>query len=218
MTTLDFEDILNISFIIDKKNIRYLTHYTNIANIENILKYGLMPISLLHKNNIKFYKNDPDRADYTDAICLNIEFPNYKLFYKNRVNSNTDWAVIILNAENILCSLDVAFCRTNAANYYMSSIPIEQRKTLYSFLDMFYDNEEHNLRSTLGIPDNYPTDPQAEILVFEKIDISNIIEIQLDKQILVDKYKKLFPNLNFIFSDNLLKARKDYKYWSPHII
>ena len=121
MTTLDFEDILNISFIIDKKNIRYLTHYTNIANIENILKYGLMPISLLHNNNIKFYKNDPDRADYTDAICLNIEFPNYKLFYKNRINSNTDWAVIILNAENILCSLDVAFCRTNAANYYMSS-------------------------------------------------------------------------------------------------
>ena len=82
MTTLNFEDILNISFIIDEKNIRFLTHYTNIANIENILKHGLMPISLLHNNNIKFYKNDSYRADYTDAICLNIEFPNYKLFYK----------------------------------------------------------------------------------------------------------------------------------------
>lgn len=214
MTKLSKKDITTLKNFIKENEINYLTHYTNINNLPSILSNGLMTIDTLKKREISFIQNDEVRVDNTNAICLNIEFPNYKLFYKNR-NSlpNSNWAVILLNAK-ILFELDVAFCKTNAANHTVYSIPICERQTVSAFLDMFYNND-NDLRSILNLPKNYTTDPQAEILVFETIPVDYIVKIFFQNNNLVNEYKSKY-NFNIQYSNDYFNARIDYEFWKQY--
>lgn len=212
MTHLSKDDILLLKKHIYEKGINYLTHYTNINNLPSILNKGLMTIDTLKKREISFMQNDEIRVDNTNAICLNIEFPNYKLFYKNRITlPDLNWAVILLDSK-ILFELDVAFCKTNAANHNVNSIPICERQTVSAFLDMFYDNENNDLRSYLNLPKNYTTDPQAEILVFETIPVDYIVKIFFQNNDLVNEYKSKY-NFNIQCSNEFFNARNDYDFW-----
>lgn len=88
----------------------------------------------------------------------------------------------------MLWQKDCAFFKTNAANNCCRLIDVNTRKNVSSFSELFEDQtrdfinsngEEcsENVRSYFNLPSRYPTDPQAEVLCFDPIDIRYIMRI-----------------------------------------
>lgn len=215
-TYTDAEREDNTKIIAEAKirKISRLVHFTNVANLNNIINYGLLPRTELDRRGISYTYNDKERLDgCSNAISISITSPNYQMFYKLRKESSAVWAVLILDAEKVL-GLDCAFCKINAADKLMRSKKyISRKKDYLSFVGMFYDKE---LRKKLGLSECQPTDPQAEILVFDKIPISAIKGIVFDNKRLRQQYADILQSRGIECSlDNnyYFAPRKDWEYW-----
>lgn len=193
------------------RNIQHLTHFTNIKNIDTIMQYGLLTRKYMNDNKISYIYNDAYRYDdLEDSISVSVTFPNYKMFYKLRMDNPYErWAVLVLKALPIL-ELDCVFCRTNAANDEMREIPVCERKRFSAFQDMFYERNDIS-RAGLRLPDNFTTDPQAEILVCHNIPSDWIEKICVEKDediILINK-----GAINICTDRDFFLPRVDYEKW-----
>ena len=160
-----------IQQICEERGLTTLVHFTRIENLQGILQEGLIGRRLLETRGQQFLFNDHDRVDgHKEAVCLSISFPNYQMFYKKRKSKKTvesQWVILLLEAK-VLWELDCAFCQRNAAHKSVSSIPLTDRKRPEALKGMFEDF--YNIRpQDLSIPLDYPTHPQAEVLVFDPI-------------------------------------------------
>ncbi len=168
---------------------------------------GLKSRALLDLIGIFYSYNDEQRLDgFNNAISLSVTFPNYRMFYKYRRNSD-NYCVILLNAEKILGNLDLAFHHTNAASNAVRNILLEQRKTLAAFNEMFYEPTGSS-RLERRLADNETTDPQAEILCFDSIPLH-----YFDK-IIFDNYKNLQEN-SYLFTGTNISCIVDRDYFAP---
>lgn len=199
-----------------ERNIKRLVHFTNVVNLSNIVKYGLLPISELDENEIEYDYNDELRLDNNpNSISISITSPNYKMFYKIRCEKDeTNWAVIILDAEKVL-NLDCAFCYTNAASSEITSTPLKDLKTLDAFEEMFSEYSGKPSRRTLGLHEYDTTDPQAEILVFDKIPVFAIKCVVFEDFITMNKFSNDLRQLGIrcIVDEDFFAPRRDYTYW-----
>ena len=174
---------LKLQQICSKRRITTLMHFTRIENLSSILQQGLLGRNILEERGQDFEWNDSQRLDeHKEAVCLSISFPNYRMFYsirerKKETNEANDsqWVVLLLDAK-VLWELDCAFYQENAASNPADGITpsLEQRKTSSALTSMFvedYVNRQGSrvLRQVLQISNNYPTNPQAEVLVFDSI-------------------------------------------------
>ena len=75
----------------------------------------------------------------------------------------------------MLWEKDCAFCVSNAASNEVTCIPISYRKGLAAFNKLFEEIDGKPTRAELGISVYCPTNPQAEILVFDCIEPKYII-------------------------------------------
>lgn len=211
-----------IENFVKERKIEYLVHFTRLENLSSLLKHGLLGRTSLEVMNVPALMNDKLRLDKVDdAVSASITFPNYKMFFSLQQQfPNVDWVVLKLN-PSILWSTECAFCFTNAAANSMTEISVDQRMDFSAFKQMFDDFAEPRTRSNLLIPDNYTTDPQAEILLLERIDPNHIISV-------CAKHRKKIRNYNFlsrtmlpyadsielIHDDNLFGPRMDYAFWT----
>ena len=201
--------------LLRQKNIKNIIHFTRAENLLGILDKGLLPRVALNEEESIF--NDEYRYDDCEnAVCASIEFPNYKMFYSLRCNEpETEWAVLILDAS-ILLDFQCAYCETNAGSEAMYSIPLSRRMGVDAFLKMFTDISEGHRREDLDIPDNYPTNPQAEVLIFGEIPINYIKCIIFKDVSTLCKYKPYIPeSIRTTVDRDYYYARKDYKHWLP---
>ena len=219
--------------ICTERSITTLFHFTRIENLQSILKEGLLGRSTLEARGKQFLFNDNDRADWCpEANCLSISFPNYKMFYitrkeKEEVEAVKDshWVVLLLRAE-ILWELECAFCQTNAASGVvrplLSKEQIDEQKRPEVLKNMFtkdyYDSirKIQMSRQTLQIPDNYTTDPQAEILVFDPIPTRYIKEVHFYEEIAREEWlsnnQKAYLQ-TFRFHREYFLGRRDWQFW-----
>ncbi|MHB1400444.1 MAG: DarT ssDNA thymidine ADP-ribosyltransferase family protein [Trichloromonadaceae bacterium] len=209
-----------IKSYVDKNGISYLCHFTKISNLENILVNGLYPRSDLILSGVEFEHNDGFRHDgHMNATCLSISFPAYKMFYKYQCdNPDIDYAVIKIK-PSVLWEKDCAFSVTNAACSSITAIPLNQKKGPGAFLKLFGEIEGKPTRKELQIPANYPTDPQAEVLVFGHIETNFIEDINIKSQNRVKDFDKIvkiaqkFNNYKYFFNEPLFKPRLDWAHW-----
>lgn len=199
-----------------QKHITKVYHFTRVENLENIFRYGLLPRTNLDEKGIAYVSNDDQRLDNCwNAISVSIEFPNYKMFYGLRCeHKSADWAVLLLDAQ-LLWKFPCAFCWTNAADSSVSSIPPENRMTAEVFYELFENKDGYPLRDNLNIPDCYPTNPQAEVLVFHSIPINFIKAVYFENH---EAQLKYFSNsqlqMCFCVYDKVFYPRSDYNKWS----
>ena len=201
--------------LLEKKGIKSLYHFTNATNLNNIFQYGLVTRSDLENISIPFAYNDEYRHDHClNALSLSIEFPNYKMFYSLRCrHPDYNWAVLEIDA-NILVEFNCAYSWTNAADATISSIPVEERKGREAFLELFQDRTGYPRRERLNIPECYPTNPQAEVLVFSKIPTQYIKNVLFNDDTMTECYRSIMPDTFFFKTDsNKFEPRKDYLYW-----
>ena len=154
--------------ICTQHGIRTLVHFTRVENLGRILQEGLLGRSLLETRGKPFLFNDPERVEgHKEAVCLSVSFPNYQVFslYRKRTNARR-WVVLVLDAK-VLWELECAFCQENAAHH----IAMEERKKPDALTGMFVAEYHAISRQVLRIPGNYPTHPQAEVLVFDRVPV-----------------------------------------------
>lgn len=205
--------------LIEEKGITNLYHFTNVDNLDSIFKYGLVPRSNLRDRKISFNYNDEYRYDgCSNALCMSIEFPNYKMFYSLRMNNlDYKWAVLALE-PTILLQFRCAYCWTNAADLSVSSIPIEQRMGKEAFLELFADRNGYPKRESLNIPESYPTNPQAEVLVFGTIPVNYVKNVYFQTDPITQLYQKMMPNTFSFKTDNSkFEWRRDYASWRDEV-
>ena len=200
--------------LVEQHEISLVWHFTRLENLDGILTDGLIPRDQLEKRNTQPVYNDQYRFDgCKNAICCSIGHPNYKMFYPMRLeNENQEWVVIGIKSS-ILWEKDCAFCTENAASNNVTNIPLEERKGVIPFEMMFHEIEGMPTREELGISNNCPTNPQAEVLVFDNIEPSYIVGAVFQTKSRADEYAGKYPGFKLIYHRAHFKPRKDYRYW-----
>ena len=199
--------------ILKQKQIDTLYHFTRAENLENIFRYGLVSRDELDNMEIDSFYNDEYRYDNCcNAVCTSIEFPNYKMFYKLRKqNEEIDWAVLELDAS-ILCDFECAYCWTNAGNASIYNVPIENRKGTTAFLELFNNRDGYPQRGDLEI--YYPTNPQAEVLVFGTIPTDYIKRVYFKDIEAKNRYSNFISDYTRVrINSELFAPRHDWQAW-----
>ena len=212
-TNLKISDLSQIVNFIKNRNIQNIYHFTNINNLESIIKNGILSRDELENKSIAYNYNDNKRIDgYTNASCFSIEFPNYKMFYGLKVKSENQWCVIELDSS-LLYEKDCIFCRHNAASSEELNRDINSRKGIVGLESMFCEEYNGLDRFNLNIPTYYPTNPQAEVLIFGKVEPKYIKRIIMKSNENIIKFSEKYKNINIEQADYLFGPRIDWQFW-----
>ncbi|MDO6464918.1 DarT ssDNA thymidine ADP-ribosyltransferase family protein [Pseudoalteromonas carrageenovora] len=152
----------DIRKIVDELEVPALVHFTQLSNLESILKDGLLP-----RNEIKETVdiNDELRLDGREnTVSTSIAFPNSKMFYKYRTQKGGLWCVIGIS-KRVLWELDCLFCKYNAADIRISTQADNSLETVEAFLGMFDESPLLDSRDAQKLRKYDPTDLQAEVLI-----------------------------------------------------
>lgn len=196
------------------KSIPYALHFTRLNNLEGILRDGLIPRSQIACLNPRPIINDTVRIDNcTDANCLSIGFVNYKMLYCLRMqNPDVEWVIIALQS-NVLWDKQCAFCVENASSNNVRFIPLDQRMTIDAFNNMFDEVPGKPTRGQLNLPIYIPTNPQAEVLVFDTIEPEYIGAVIFETNELAEHYNEELNTNIMVYKPGFFSARSDYQHW-----
>ncbi|KWK16515.1 hypothetical protein WT77_30230 [Burkholderia stagnalis] len=195
-----------------ERGIKYLVHFTRLSNLQSIFEHGLVPRDKLDQRTIFGATNDQHRHDRTDAICVSIGFPNYRMFFRYRQeNPQENWVVIAISVS-ALWTLRCAFCVTNAASNRVSYIPIAERTGLCAFQALYGDTDD-KARATLNLDTDWPTDPQAEVLMLDGVPASYFLGVAVQNDVMKAQVEALFPGRKVLTKPAFYSARRDYSHW-----
>ena len=214
-----------IKSIAEDRKIDVLCHFTRVENLSGILRDGLLSRTSLERSGTSFVPIDMSRQDgHPEAVCLSISFPNYKMFYNKREwfwncrqVSHSQWVVLLFDVK-LLWELECGFCQQNAATYSERRVSREEMRATLAFERMFFNFGSVSRLELwdLNIPRNYPTNPQAEVLVFETVPTGYLREVHFhDKRALKawrhDHSTAVQANMNY--GSFYFVPRKDYDLW-----
>jgi ssDNA thymidine ADP-ribosyltransferase, DarT len=204
---------MGIQGFVAQRRIKYLFHFTRLENLDSILTRGLLTPSGCSIDKIACISTDHHRFDQEDAICASIEFPNYKMFYRSRCALiGSTWAVLGINPK-VLWEKNCAFCKENAASTAVTCLPLISRQGEAAFRSLF-DDFEGKPRASLNIPDSYPTNPQAEVLILEAVEPRYIVGAAFNAPGLKAKYAENYDGkFEFIDGTRYFSPRCDYAHW-----
>ena len=113
---IDFPPDLVERMIALDRDVRFLLHFTQAANLTGVVKHGLWPRRDLAAADHLAYASDYGRLDGNeDAVSVSISRVNGPMFAaKRRKSGHVDWIVLVLSAT-ILWTHDCRFCWRNAA-------------------------------------------------------------------------------------------------------
>ena len=200
--------------IIQTREIPYLIHFTQLVNLESILANGILTRDHASANQLNYAYNDELRLDnHTDASCFSIGFPNYKMFFPLRKQTDDEaWVVLALHPK-LLLEKDCAFYPTNAASSSVRHLDPNTLKGAQALEDMFSEIEGKPSRADLKIANHITTDPQAEVLVFDQIEPHYIGGIATASQNLANTLKARYSGYDIQRVSGFFSARKDYQHW-----
>lgn len=163
--------------VLKKYNVISFYHFTNIVNINSILKNGLLNKDYMDANNINYSATDLERSDLQlNCISLSLSMANKAMLFKKKNQIHSEWVIIELDAEKIISDFyaNIYYCKYNASSPSTINLLNNNSKYLKS-INAFYNMFEN------GNP-SY----QAELLV------SGIINTIYFKNLYVeDLYLKL---------------------------
>lgn len=213
-----------LEFLHERK-IRKLMHFTQLSNLDSILKEGLLPVNELESLNHRFVRNDNLRLDgLNDCTCVSIEYPNVRLLEKFRqMIPDSKWVIIVLDA-NLLCNHKNHYSKYNAGSNEMRNVV---KGSIYAdnFRDLYAESFSVKLSSgnrccTRRNIANYPylpTSEQAEILVEGKISVGDIRAIYFQKREDMVSFleKPKHRSIEFITDATIFNTyREKYNYFS----
>lgn len=179
-----------IQRLVRRRGVRFLLHFTQVANLPEIMQHGLLPRRELVKPLHTAYVSAEYRLDDDDnAISVSIDRLHGTFFSKRKSSGHSDWAVLALSPE-ILWTHECRFCWKNAARKEIK----EHRGWMggpWAFEQMFSED----LGTREGLPDSCPTDADAEVQVFNVIAPNHILAIAVNRSDLVSPVEQMLAQL-----------------------
>jgi RecQ family ATP-dependent DNA helicase len=164
-----YENMQNLSDFeyLKKRGVKELIHFTNIKNIESIIKCGILPRQMLDDNQIRYGFNDQRRLDGKQHLNLSITNPNIDMFYSFRKSGN----------KYVVLSIDISLLEDlDSDNYRFTSTNAASKQSQTVSVNELFGGQRGN------IPDNCTTDNQAETLVNVPVDIKYVNAIYVENQ------------------------------------
>jgi hypothetical protein len=213
-----------IELVCQRRGIDRLLHFTRWENVPGILENGIRAREWLRSKSRVGYRawmTDEGRYDgRTDHVSLSIGFPNFQMFFKYRKETpDAKWAVLDIH-PSLLFERACAYYSENAAKARWRRVDpqmlMSDRALNELFLDFVSDNRTV-VRQDLGIPDGWPTHPQAEVLVHDHVPASYIRAIHVEQLgLLKDGVAAAGaggPPVTELESTELFKPRSDHRFW-----
>jgi hypothetical protein len=211
-----------ISKTVQKRQITKILHFTPIENLENILRFGLLPrvyirSACLSPVSTPIFPDNYRRDGKPNCFCVSVSWPNYRMLsskiYDERIKSQ-EWVLIEFNSR-VLTKFKFDFYRTNAAKKESLS------RGSGTFEELFFDPA---LRKKLALQTNFTTDPEAECMSEGNIPPDEIVGIHIatpymklskktDRIFKTLGAKKLLNSNLFVENSELFRARHDYAFW-----
>lgn len=149
------------------RGVEYLLHFTPSENIASILAHGLHSRHSLLEAGVAFLATDAHRMDgRPESISLSVRGINADMLRAKR-QDHDGWVIVAINAS-ILWTHSCRFCWRNAAKKEVA----DTRGFLggpWGFERMFAEPHSGLDRAALGRQSCEPTDPSAEVQVFDPI-------------------------------------------------
>lgn len=212
------------TYLTKERKVQYFVHFTPAENLQGILDHGILSRAELKRLNLPAVTPDEERWDFClDYSSFSISFPNYRIFYTKRINTDCRYAVLLIDPKVVLDLpyQSVSYLPENAASSKMWNIRqyrgLEAAKGL--FAEELTTPNGTIKRSELKIPDHFPTNPQAEVFIGKTVPVKYI------SKIIVQTYgesRKLKETLKIPSgSDITIEAdaeffwpRVDHRFWS----
>ena len=163
--------------LIKQREIKWLIHFTKLSNLQQILKYGVSPRNYLESNRIRYSRNDKERLDGNLGFTsVSVSFPNWKLFYTNRMNNNDKYVVLLIDPNMLIekSQDDLIFHSYNAAS----------KKPPCGFTGMFansVEGKDEMITRKDNTERNWTTSSQAEIQVRDRISPKHIKKVVFEE-------------------------------------
>ncbi|MCB1948380.1 DarT ssDNA thymidine ADP-ribosyltransferase family protein [Nitrosomonas sp.] len=179
---------------ISKRRIEWLIHFTTTENLSSIIQYGaLLSRTRVNELNIEIqdlldfiqFPDDYRFDNLEDYINLSIQRPNRYLLdrFMQKLASHPDihWCILKIQPHHIYAR-PTLFSVTNAAsnaakNKFGISGDFDKFTSLFQNELTISTSSGTRTFNRNGIPDNYTTDIQAEVLVKNAILYEDIINI-----------------------------------------
>jgi len=179
---------------VEKKNIQRLCHFTPSRNLMHIAagKSGILSTAALEKTErATFNATDLKRLDGQKShICCSIEYPNAWYFDRARAENDLfpDWVVLFVK-PGYLWQEGTLFCPRNAAADYGRYIAKGPQAFEAMFADEVVGTRRTIYRRSKEQLAACPTDQQAEVLVPDRIAISDILGVGVkdDEQAMTER-------------------------------
>ena len=203
------ENFSKIKKIATQRGIKQLVHFTALDHLPEMLSEGLYSRTILRKEKPGdyIYIDEVRNDKKLRWISVSVSFPNWKMFYNQRMNrKDLDvWVLLILDVK-ILWELDCMFMTKNAAS---SSLLKGSWASSWEFFNQMFEDEN---RAPL-IPENWTSNPQAEVMVKDRIPANYIKKIVVEnKEAKKACKRKCKTNLEIIINRKLFGPRGDYKF------
>ena len=208
-----------------------LTHFTRLENLKSILQNGIFTGMMLSADP-KFsdiQRNQPKLPEsWQGSASMNISFPDFRLLSQLRENlSRCYWVIIEIDARFMMDQPCYFFQKSaveiiNDTEFSQNINPLLQ--TTKMFRSLFTDTETIK-RNKLGIPDAYPTNPQAEVLTFSPVPTRYFQKVNFCNDYIFNEW--VLNNLDFAtsldkkiwqVSMRLFSPRCDYVHWKTRQI
>lgn len=196
------EHFEKVSDYFKSKKIRHLIHFTNIDNVESIMQHGIIPRTTRIQKGIKFKWSDEKRSDeHPERSCFSVGWPNELMLYKKQEYEHMEFAILLIDISVIdkIDSENIYYSAINAATSGASF-----SKGLYGAESLFKEDKERR-REIFHLPDDFPTNIQAEILIRDIIPPEYIREIHVNKH----EYLSVFDSLT-----STVELKLDGKYFT----
>lgn len=184
------EDYLKILY--DNK-IKYIYHFTNISNLESIIKYGICNRKYLGENNIEYSYTDKDRFDnQIDCISLSLNSINKNMFMFKSNRFDNDWIIFEFDAIDIISNFynKIYYCKYNASSHSVINL-LNSNKLYLKSVDAFkkiFENDKSYLQCELLLEGNisfnyvksiYVDSLQNKLIVMDILNENNIIDVNV---------------------------------------
>lgn len=212
------------TYLTQERGVQQFVHFTPEKNLLSILKHGILPRTELKLQNIDAITPDPDRFDFQlNYSSLSISFPNYLIFYNKRNCMPETPFVILCIDPKIILDLplrDISYLPDNAASRTIKNVMhftgCEAAKGLFS--EQATVRGITHQRDELSLPNNYPTNPQAEVFLRGAIQTEYITAIHTENSEQNATVRAILPQnltkkISIYTKSNLFLPRIDHRMW-----
>ena len=123
--------------ILYENDVKSIYHFTNVSNLESIIKNGICNRSYMDNNNISYYYTDKNRLD-SQKNCISFSIGNvYKNMLVSKKNKqHNDWILFEVNAENMISKYydKIFYCKYNASSPSVINLLNKNKEYLKSII------------------------------------------------------------------------------------